>query len=221
MSRLSKQTMATDIDPLLQDTWLLAVEIRERNLLVESAGLWGHCTEQVEHCRQRLLEAGMAERSVALITYAQCALIDECVLGRSDHESHSSWAAKPLQGHFFKNLDAGTQVYEDMRAVLAEPAADVRVLTCYQRLLLLGFRGCHSDLDAPQRQQLLEALNQRVPALALAPVALLAAPRRWRDWLDTLSPLSHACAAALVLAGAWWGLHAALDSAIANLPAVA
>ena len=97
------------------------------------------------------------------ITYAQCALLDKTVLSRSGmDDGQAIWMKNPLQSHFFNTLQAGELLYERMKQVLQEPAPAQAVLTCFHRVLLLGFRGRYQDPAAPERDQLISTLNGQV-----------------------------------------------------------
>jgi type VI secretion system protein ImpK len=47
------------------------------------------------------------------------------------------WYDIPLQGHF-GTMDAGDTLCDRMRDVLREPAPDHAVVTCFQRVMMLG-----------------------------------------------------------------------------------
>jgi type VI secretion system protein ImpK len=49
-----------------------------------------------------------------------------------------------------------------MRDVLREPAPDHAVLTCFQRVMMLGFLGNFRALNDPERQKLVSALSEHV-----------------------------------------------------------
>jgi type VI secretion system protein ImpK len=49
------------------------------------------------------------------------------------------WYDIPLQGHFLGTMDAGDTLCDRMRDVLREPAPDHAVVTCFQRVMMLGF----------------------------------------------------------------------------------
>ncbi|MED5609075.1 type VI secretion system protein TssL, short form [Pseudomonas sp. JH-2] len=207
-----------DIDALLQDSYLLVVELQQKASAKDGAELWKHCAAQVEHSRARLAEAGVSLNAIDRICYAQCALLDETVMRNAGEQSHAVWAAKPLQAHFFNRHQAGEQLYEDMRAALAEPAPDLRVLTCYQRVLMLGFLGRYRDEQAPEREQLLDALSEHVQPFAAtgeAPVLVRAGGGGWRRWLGM--PWLHLVAAAILLAGVWLVLHRMLVDTVTTL----
>lgn len=218
MNHATARPTPIDMDALLQDSYLLVVNLRHKGDVQESNELWARCTEKVERVRTRLMEAGMNERSIDRISYAQCALLDETVLARATGNAHAEWAARPLQAHFFKRHEAGVQLYEDMREALAEPAPDRNVLTCYHRVLMLGFQGSYPGERSAVREQLVAALGERVEAFAPATdiAGLLRNEQRGAlRWLRV--PLVHVLVAASLVAGLWWGLNHLLFDAIGRL----
>ncbi|WP_152223632.1 type VI secretion system protein TssL, short form [Pseudomonas sp. SCB32] len=209
---------AVDIDALLQDSYLLVVELQQKASPKDGTELWKHCAAQVEHCRNSLIDAGMSQRTINQICYAQCALLDETVMRNAPEQARSVWASKPLQAHFFSRHQAGEQLYEDMHEVLVEPAPDERVLTCYQRVLMLGFLGRYRDETAPEREQLLAALSERVKpfaAVGKAPLLIHVGGGGWRHWLGL--PWLHLAGAAVLLIGTWLLLHRMLVDTVASL----
>jgi type VI secretion system protein ImpK len=210
---------AVDIDALLQDTYLLVVELRQGASVQPGRELGQLCIEQVEQARQHLERAGLSQRNIDHISHAQCALLDETVLTCADADARAAWASEPLQAKFFNRHQAGEFLYEAMRDVLSEPAPDRHVLTVFQRVLMLGFRGRYRDLSDPGREQLLAALNaqvapfkvsQRVPTQVAG--GELSAGFGWLR-----SPLIHLLTVALLLVATWWGLDHLLSDAIASL----
>lgn len=217
---LKKQTAtAVDIDSLLQDSYLLVVELRQGASAQNSLDLWQRCVEQIEHVRQLLKHAGLSQRSIDHISHAQCALLDETLLNCAKDEAHAKWASEPLQAKFFSRHQAGEFLYEDMREVLREPAPDRHVLTAFQRVLMLGFRGCYGDVNDPDREQLLAALNAQVAPLELSHglKTQMGAGHRISSLHRLRSPLAHVLAVGLLLVGAWWGLNHLLGGVIATL----
>ena len=178
----------TNIDALMADAWLTVTELR--------------CGASRRH-----------------ILYAWCALLDETAKGREgEDDACIVWYDRPLQAKYFGALDAGDALYERMRQVLHEPAPDVAVLTCFHRVLMLGFKGCYA-LDEPVRDQLITRLAERVspfetdqsqPVLAgiSGRSGLADGLRRWPVCLG----LSLVAIAAL-----WLGLNHWLDSLITTL----
>lgn len=67
------------------------------------------------------------------------------------------------------------------------------MLTCFHRVLLLGFRGRYQDPAAPERDQLISTLNGQVAPFGVLPeTAVLNVP---------LSPVSTLCCIRRFLAG--------------------
>ena len=210
---------AVDIDALLQDTYLLVVELRQGAAVPSGDALSQLCVAQVEQVRQRLKLAGLSQRSIDHISHAQCALLDETVLTCAEGDAHASWASEPLQTKFFNRHQAGEFLYEDMREVLREPAPDRHVLTAFQRVLMLGFRGRYRDLSDPQREQLLVDLSARITPLQVSQSLITQANGSeliaGLAWLR--SPLVHVVGVGMLLAATWWGLDYLLSGAIASL----
>lgn len=218
MTKAIGKTMEVDIDALLQDSYLLVVELRQSAAPKSGAELWNHCAAQVEEARNRLIEAGMSQRTINQICYAQCALLDETVMRNAQPATRDYWTAKPLQAHFFNRHQAGEQLYEDMREVLSEPAPDHRVLTCYQRVLMLGFLGRYETESDPERERLLAALSEQVEpfgASSGAPLLVRAGGGSLRRWLST--PWLHVAVAVVLLVGLWLVLHRVLSDTVATL----
>lgn len=206
---------AVDIDALLQDSYLLVVELRQGASTLDGQALWDLCVKQVEHVRQMLEHAGLSPRSIDHISHAQCALLDETVLGLENAQARGAWTKEPLQAKFFSRHQAGEFLYEDMREVLREPAPDPLVLTTFHRVLMLGFQGRYRDAADPEREQLLGALHTQVVPLALgqmlATKVKIGQGPRIRLW--PRSTLVHGLLVVLLFIGLWWGL----DQLLANL----
>ncbi len=60
-------------------------------------------------------------------------------------------------------MDAGDTLCERMREVLHDPTPDPAVVTCFQRVMLLGFVGSFRSLHDPERLKLVNALSEHVP----------------------------------------------------------
>lgn len=217
---LSKKTAVTaqDLDALLQDTYLLVVELRQGASVQDSPDLSIRCAKQIERVRQGLKAADVSARSIELISYAQCALLDETALSCAKGPAHAKWASEPLQAKFFSRHQAGEFLYEDMRETLRQPAPDVLVLTAFQRVLMLGFQGRYRDVNDPEREQLLAILDARVAPLQLnQALTTHRLGHRMNPLHGLRSPLVHILAAGALLLGAWWGLDHWLGNQIAML----
>ncbi|VVN67766.1 type VI secretion system protein TssL, short form [Pseudomonas fluorescens] len=222
MSRViaNRQTAtATDVDALLQDSYLLVVELHQGASAQNAEQLWDRCAGQIEFVRQMLEQAGLSQRSIDHISHAQCALLDETVLSCAKPDAHANWAREPLQAKFFNRHQAGEFLYEDMREVLREPAPDPQVLTAFHRVLMLGFRGRYRELNDPAREQLLTALNEHVApmALRLGIKTQASGAHRIGRLRGLRSPLPHVLAVGLLLVAVWWGLDRLLGGLITTL----
>jgi len=210
---------ALAIDSLLQDSYLLVVELRQKASIDSSEPFVALCIQQVEYVRQRLEQSGLSQRSIDHISHAQCALLDETVLGCAKDGDHSKWASEPLQAKFFNRHQAGEFLYEDMREVLREPAPDLHVLTTFHRVLMLGFQGRYRDINDPEREQLLADLSAQVAPFQLSqtlPTQVIAGSRRAAlSWLR--APLGQVLAAGLLLGATWWGLDYLVGGLVATL----
>lgn len=207
-----------DIDALLQDSYLLVVELRQGGSAQNSLELWALCVKQIERVRHRLTSAGMSQRSIDHISHAQCALLDETVLTCATGDTHATWASEPLQAKFFNRHQAGEFLYEDMREVLREPAPDRQVLTAFQRVLMLGFCGRYRDANDPEREQLLSALNAQVAPLSLTQTLATCTRVGAVSPLSVLqSPVTQALMVGLLLVGGWWVLDHLLGEMVATL----
>lgn len=213
-----------DIDELLADTWLAVVQLRNGVVAEEGDELYARCRAQVERTQDQLKLAGYGEESIEHITYAQCALLDETALGRQQSgnapdNGHLAWQRAPLQARFFGSLQAGEVLYERIRSVLRQPAPDIGVLTCFHRVLLLGFHGQYGAqaINLQLREQTLEALTERVMPFKVAlPGTLLSKTGRVRGNALLRSPWSWVFIAIVVVAGVWWGGHLWLQHAISQ-----
>lgn len=208
-----------NIDALLQNTYLLVVELRHGTGAQSSPELWPRCVADVEHVRSSLQEGGLDRRSIELISHAQCALLDETVLACAEGKAHEDWAMETLQARFFSSHQAGESLYEDMRTVLREASAHPYVFTVFQRVLMLGFLGRYRDVNHPERQQLLAAIDAHVPPLDTSQslVTHAGGTSHLLMWSWLQSPLIHMAAASGLLIGLWWGLDHTLGEAVASL----
>lgn len=211
-----------DIDALLQNTWLQAISLRHGPEFKDGEGLklWQRCVAEVEKVQQALREADCDEASCKHILYAQCALLDEVVKGRSvQDDACIQWYDTPLQGHFLGTIDAGDELCDRMRAVLREPAPDSTVLTCFHRVLMLGFLGSYRSLCDSERERLVAALTAQVPAFRFPqtqPVltGVKAGRQRWGGGSSWRVRIAFTV---LALAGLWWGLDHWLSHLLTTL----
>ena len=217
-----KTPTSIDIDALLQDTWLQVVSLRYGPTFREGEGrtLWERCVADVTRVQEALKASNLDEASCRHILTAQCALLDEAVKGRGvQDDACVMWYDIPLQGHFLGTMDAGDTLCDRMRAVLREPAPDIAVLTCFQRVMMLGFLGDYRSLNEPERTRLVEALNALVPPFTYPQThPVLANSRYGRAAGGIFSGLPFLIGlSVLILVALWWGLDHWLDNTLSAL----
>ncbi|WP_036774502.1 type VI secretion system protein TssL, short form [Photorhabdus australis] len=195
-----------DIDALLQNSYLLVTALCQNVPVKQGDTIWQHCTGEIERVRQELHDAGVSESAIEHISYAQCALLDETILKRAKDAGYTAWRAASLQAYFFDTAEAGNQLYERIRTVLQEPAPDKAVLTCFHRVLMLGFEGDGREETPQVREQLITCLNEQViPFGSVQSSSLLNCASRFGDWRYAVA--RRLVVTVAVLAGVWWGLN--------------
>ncbi|MDO6408475.1 type VI secretion system protein TssL, short form [Pantoea phytobeneficialis] len=210
-----------DIDALMLNCWLQVIGLRHQPQFREGEGkaLWQRCVTDIERVQKVLRNAGVSDESRHDILRAHCALLDEAVKGRGvQDDACTQWYHLPLQGHFLHTIDAGETLCDRMRQVLSQPAADAQVVKCFHRVMLLGFLGGYPSLDVTERQNLIGALNERVPPCSLTTdqPLLVGAGSGLSQGVLSHWPVRLGIAALLLLA-LWWGLDRWLDQLIATL----
>ncbi|ATZ10329.1 type VI secretion system protein TssL, short form [Erwinia amylovora] len=216
-----------DIDQLMTETWLTVTLLRRGATTLDGAALYDNCTKQVENAREALQRAGYDEASIGHITYAQCALLDEAVMSRKSVEnahrlddSQVAWRKAPLQARFFGSLHAGEALWERIAEVLRQPAPDNAVLTCYHRVIALGFQGLYSveTVSQEQRGEVIKALSERVP-MPDADLSLVIHRTAKHRYSMVRSVWFWVIMTAVLTAGVWWGGHLWLQALLsAQIP---
>lgn len=211
-----------DIDALLQDTWLQAISLRHGPKFQDGEGrsLWERCIADVERVQRELKASELDEASCQHILTAQCALLDEAVKNRGvEDDACVQWYDTPLQGHFLGTMDAGDTLRDRMRDVLREPAPDHAVVTCFQRVMMLGFLGSFRSLNDPERQKLVSALSAHVTPFSYPQTHSVLAESRtgWGmgGWLASWPVRIGLCVVAV--AALWLGLDHWLDQTLLTL----
>ncbi|OAT75406.1 hypothetical protein A9B99_13870 [Mangrovibacter phragmitis] len=228
-----------DIDSLMADTWLTVAQLRHGGTAPDGKVLYKNCCAQVESVREMLESAGYDSESITHISYAQCALLDEAVMNRKPvpgeakaglpyaesqteaqqktnvDEGIKAWRSAPLQARYFGSLRAGEALYDRISEVLSHPAPVPAVLTCYQRVLALGFQGQFglSDVGQAQREEVIAVLNKRVQPLETG--TSLVVQKTGRRRYNLLRSVWFWIVLAVVLTGAvWLGGHLWLQDLI-------
>ncbi|MCE0828740.1 type VI secretion system protein TssL, short form [Buttiauxella sp. A2-C2_NF] len=223
-----------DIDELMAETWLIVTMLKKGSTTPDGSALYDKCVKQVENVREALERAGYDAASIDHISYAQCALLDEAVMSRKPgkaaageaplvDEGQLAWRKAPLQARFFGSLHAGEALWDRIAEVLRQPAPNHAVLTCYHRVIALGFQGLYSlqAVSQTQREEVIKALSERVsqPDAGLSLVVHRTGKHRW----SLMRSVWFWVVLAVVLTGVvWWGGHlwlqALLSAQIPELP---
>lgn len=204
------------VDEVFHDTWLMVCQLRNGVPAQDGQALYRKACAQIDAARQALEVAGVAAPAAEHMLYAQCALLDETVMSRQAQDSgYNEWLKSPLQARYFNTLSAGELLWERIRTALHDPVLDRNVLTCFHRVLLLGFSGRYREDGNQRREDVLAALARQVPPFTLPTKdALVVRPsaRRYRSGRSTL--WWRWLALVVVLAGLWWGLDTALQQLV-------
>lgn len=208
-TRTAKNNM---IDMLFADTWLMVCQLRQGAEITDGKAFYRCVCEHIDKTRQQLVEKGYSQSAIENMLYAQCALIDESVMNRTERDDgYLQWIQSPLQAKYFNTLEAGDKLWDRLRDLLNEPAPNNDVLICFHRVITLGFVGKYRQTDAPEREQIIELLNTQLPAYALSSdLPLVMKPkhrmnRRHIYWLGWFGGI-------VVIAMLWWGFSVSLEN---------
>lgn len=115
-----------------------------------------------------------------------------------------AWRSAPLQAVYFGSLRAGEELYDRIAEILRHPAPEPAVLTCYQRVLALGFQGQYrlSGVGQSHRDEVIAALNERVPPPETA--TSLVVQKTGRRRYNLLRSVWFWIVLAAILTGAVW-----------------
>lgn len=206
----------SQIERIFYPGWLMASQLRGGQEVRDGESLYRRACHLVQDAQSMLSNAGYSEISRDHMVYALCALLDESVLNRgTSDDGYLTWRRDPLQAHFFGTLNAGEEIWERIRNLLKETVPDAAVLTCLYRTLQLGFVGQYRATDDERREDIVRALEERVPAFTLAqdaPIVARASRLRsgrslyWLSWV----------AGAVALAALWFFLSSSLAGLVGH-----
>ncbi|SQI43804.1 Uncharacterized protein conserved in bacteria [Leminorella richardii] len=161
---MSQSSQTVSIDELLRDVALTVVHLRAGAVVEKGEALYKRCVDQITTLRQRLTEMQYDATVIDDVSYAACALLDETVLQRSNDEGYEVWQGVPLQVTFFNTYQAGDILYERIRERIRHPEGSQLVLACYDRVLGLGFQGRYQSQPQGEREALVMAVRDLLPA---------------------------------------------------------
>ncbi|TEA26903.1 type VI secretion system protein TssL, short form [Candidatus Schmidhempelia bombi] len=154
------------IDELLRDSVLIVVQLKQGASITSGSKLYQKCKDHIITVRETLQQAQYSQDVIDDISYALCALLDETVLLCHREDAHKydyeSWLGAPLQVVFFNTHNAGYTLFEKVRSRLRADKKEQLVLSCFDRVLGLGFQGCYLDQPQRERDHLILALREAV-----------------------------------------------------------
>lgn len=156
---------ASTFDALMQDTWLLALAIRNNPPVVVDDALYQRCFGMIQQVQKELSAAGVADPLIEEITFAHCTFLDEAVMTQPDTDVSTWWSRTPLKGHFLGHIHGGDRFYEQIKKHLREPNPPKVIVTCYYRMLQLGYVGKYTAESDAERQSLLQGLATLLPGV--------------------------------------------------------
>lgn len=154
------------IDHIFQDTWLLVLAIRNVPGIAVDKALYQRCLNMVEQVQEKLRSAGTSDHLADEFKFAHCIFLDEAVMSQPNTDVSIWWQETPLQGRFLGNIHGGDVFYDHIKKLLREPAPSEAILTCYHRMLTLGYQGRYlrdGGEANDERQSLLKQLRELLP----------------------------------------------------------
>lgn len=210
------------IDELLRDSILVVVELKAKAKILSGHKLYEHCKEQIKSVRETLYNAQYKQDVIDDISYALCALLDETVLlyqkDNPSDQGYDEWLGEPLQVIYFNTNNAGYDLFEKIRSRLKDDKKEEIVLSCFDRVLGLGFQGCYLGKAQMEREHLIlalrEALRESEPEQNHPIIEQAQDHRYWgrKTLLLSLTALSFICVIAL-----YFILNNQLDNLIDSL----
>ena len=210
------------IDELLRDSILVVVELKAKAKIPSGHKLYEHCKEQIKNVRDALYNAQYKQDVIDDISYALCALLDETVLlyqkDNPSDQGYDEWLGEPLQVIYFNTNNAGYDLFEKIRSRLKDDKKEEIVLSCFDRVLGLGFQGCYLGKAQMEREHLIlalrEALRESEPEQNHPIIEQAQDHRYWgrKTLLLSLTALSFICVIAL-----YFILNNQLDNLIDSL----
>ncbi|MBI0028802.1 DotU family type IV/VI secretion system protein [Gilliamella sp. B14448G11] len=210
------------IDELLRDSILVVVELKAKAKIPSGHKLYEHCKEQIKNVRDALYNAQYKQDVIDDISYALCALLDETVLlyqkDNPSDQGYDEWLGEPLQVIYFNTNNAGYDLFEKIRGRLKDDKKEEIVLSCFDRVLGLGFQGCYLGKAQMEREHLIlalrEALRESEPEQNHPIIEQAQDHRFWgrKTLLLSLTALSFICVIAL-----YFILNNQLDNLIDSL----
>ena len=195
-------------DILMQDTWLLALAIRNGQPPVADDALYRHCFDMIRQVQDKLTAAGASDELCEEIKFAHCVFLDEAVMTQPDTDVSVWWRRTPLQGHFLGHINGGEHFFEHINKLLRDPAPSEVSVTCYFRMLSFGYAGKYRTENDSERlsiMQQLETLLPKIPGRENHQAIVISYGSNEAQWWR--SPQVTLLSVLLLTAGIWAGLR--------------
>lgn len=148
------------MDVLLQDTWLLVLAIRNTSGVKVDKQLYQNCLRQIDLVQEKLRKAGVTNDISGEIKFAHCVFLDEAVMTQKDIDVSFWWHESPLQSRLLMHLRGGEYFYEHIKTLLRAPSPSEAIMTCYHRMLVLGYQGKYRGDEGEGNEERLSLMNQ-------------------------------------------------------------
>ncbi|MCX8965988.1 DotU family type IV/VI secretion system protein [Erwinia psidii] len=149
----------------MQDTWLLALAIRNGQPPVVDDALYQRCFDMIQQVQDKLTAAGASDKFCEEIKFAHCVFLDEAVMTQPDTDVSTWWRRTPLQGHFLGHLHGGEHFYEHIKKLLRKPTPSQVLVTCYYRMLSFGYAGKYRTENDGERLSIMQQLEKLLPKI--------------------------------------------------------
>jgi type VI secretion system protein ImpK len=202
-----------------RDTAFTVASLADDASSITFASFQAKCVAQVDALGRELRAAGHLPDVVRDATYAQCALLDETALAYLKGAERDAWEREPLQVREFKSNDAGYELIDKIQQRLAEPRPKLALLSLYNAVLGLGFKGKFALSGADVRLELMRALDQRIGQAGSVDTSgtVLLSQDASRRWSTNVSPLGWVIGAVLVAGLVYLALGQWLTASIARI----
>lgn len=161
----SPQTKCGHIDNLMQDTWLLALAIRNNSPVTVDDALYRRCFDMIGQVQDKLIAAKIPEHIADEIKFAHSVFLDEAIMTQPDTDVSVWWIHSPLQSHFLGHINGGDHFYENIKKLLREPAPAEALILCYYRMLQFGYAGKYQSENNSERLSLMQQLEKLLPEM--------------------------------------------------------
>lgn len=188
MHSSDNEITAKTLDTLMQDTWLLALAIRNKQPVTVDDALYQRCFDMIQQVQDQLAAAGAPEYLIEEIKFAHSVFLDEAVMTQPDTDVSTWWRRTPLQGHFLGHIHGGEHFYEHIKKLLREQVPSEARVSCYYRMLRFGYAGKYRTEGDDERLSLMRQLKTLLPehsAPLNAPVLIRRSRHKtpfWQRW---------------------------------------